>query len=143
MALGCQETVQTLLGREILTTTEVAIANPDCDVRFSEVQGTAANCVTSVGNNDWREGSKKSYSGRKGETAGQEKLEEHQEEEKWQQQGATIEESDIWADQRESRCEENDSEKNSPNKGERGNIDAIQVESIANPFLLFICCLWL
>ena len=131
MALGCQETVQTLLEREISSTTEVA--NPD-SVGFCEAQGSAANCVSSESNHYWTEGSMRTCGdGREGGRAEQENAEKVEfEEKKWQEQEVSkAEPSDTRADQRESECDEKDSAKNLSNKAEGENVGANQVERIA------------
>ena len=133
MALGCQETVQTLLEREISSTTEVA--NPD-SVGFCEAQGSAANCVSSEGNHYWTEGSTRTCGdGREGGRAEQENAEKVEfEENKWQEQDVSKVEpsdSDTRADQRESECDEKDSAKNLSNEAEGENVGANQVERIA------------
>ena len=84
MALGCQQTVQTFLEREISSTAEVA--NPNCS-GFCEAAGNAANYVTSESNNYWREGSNWTCDGRKGGTAEQENDEKVEyQKKKWQEQ---------------------------------------------------------
>ena len=87
--MGCQETVQTLLERQISSRTEVV--NPDGDVGFSEA---------SVGNNYWTEGSKRSCDDRKGNTGERECTEkaEHEEEKKWQEQNISKGEHGAKAD---------------------------------------------
>ena len=131
MALGCQETVQTLLERDILKTSEVASSNPDCEINFSEAQGTAANDVTSVDN--------KIYGSKTGGAARGENLEvvEYQEG-KWQEQGAPDDQLNTWADKRESECEDNDLARNLTYKGKGIDFDANQVKSIPNKCSLYI-----
>jgi len=121
VALGCQETVQTLLERDILKTSEVASSNPDCEAKFSEAQGTAANDVTSVDN--------KTYGGKTGGADRGENLEvvEYQEG-KWQEQGAPDDQLNTWADKRESECEDNDLARNLTYKGKGIDFDANQEE---------------
>lgn len=132
MALGCQETVQTLLEREISSTTEVA--NPD-SVGFCEAQGSAANCVSSESNHYWTEGSMRTCGdGREGGRAEQENAEKVEfEENKWQEQDVSKVEpsdSDTRADQRESECDEKDSAKNLSNEAEGENVGANQEELV-------------
>ena len=105
MALGCQETVQTLLEWEFLKSMEAASDNPDCNVKSDETQGVAA-CLGSVGKDCQM---KILGCGRRmGETAQQENANEVEyQEENWQQQSSTKEDpGTLPENDRDFECEE-------------------------------------
>ena len=109
MALGCQETVQTLLEWEFLKSMEAASDNPDCNVKSNEAQGVAA-CLGSV-DKDCQMKFLENSPGcgrRKGETAQQENANEVEyQEENWQQQSSTKEDpGTLPENDRDFECEE-------------------------------------
>ena len=109
MALGCQETVQTLLEWEFLKSTEAASDNLDCNVKSDEAQGVAA-CLGSVAKDcQMKILEKPPGCGRRmGETAQQENANEVEyQAENWQQQSVTKEDpGTLPENDRDFECDE-------------------------------------